>query len=284
MAASATTLADRLASQVRPRFLTAFSSLVPAWSWPAALRALRTAVVVPPLFALSVEVLGNLQVAIFAAFGGFATLLLASFGGTRRDQLLAHSFLALAGGAFVVLGTAVSGVTALAACVTALVAFCVLFAGIAGGNAASGATGALLAFVLAAASKGALSTVPAREAGWWMASGAGTLAVMLLSPRPAGDLVRSAAASAASSLAEQLSAGVAGTVTPQAVERAAASKQALAQAFAAAPYRPTGLAVTDQALGALVEDLQWATACLRGKTAGRSQETSSKWRLLAPLL
>ncbi|HMK97399.1 MAG TPA: hypothetical protein VK425_07620, partial [Acidimicrobiales bacterium] len=233
MAASATTLAHRLASEARPRFVTALGSLLPAWSRPAALRALRTTVVVPPLFALSVEGLGNLQIAIFAAFGGFATLLLASFGGTRRDKLLAHSLLAFVGGAFVVLGTAVSGVTALAACVTALVAFCVLFAGIAGGNAASGATGALLAFVLPAASKGALSTVPAREAGWWMASAAGMLAVMLLSPRPAGDRVRSAAASVASTLAEQLDAVVAGAVAPQAAERADASKHALISAFAA---------------------------------------------------
>ena len=32
--------------------------------------------------------------ATFAAFGSFATLLFANFGGTRRDKLVAHTLLA----------------------------------------------------------------------------------------------------------------------------------------------------------------------------------------------
>ncbi|MBV8997406.1 MAG: hypothetical protein JO304_00005, partial [Solirubrobacterales bacterium] len=55
----------------------------PVWSRPAALRAIRAAVVVPGLFAFTSQVIGNLQMATFAAFGGFATLVLASFAGTR---------------------------------------------------------------------------------------------------------------------------------------------------------------------------------------------------------
>lgn len=53
--------------------------------------AVRATLIVPGLFALAYVVMDDLQVATFAAFGGFATLVLASFGGTRRDTLLATS-------------------------------------------------------------------------------------------------------------------------------------------------------------------------------------------------
>ncbi|HTV10235.1 MAG TPA: FUSC family protein [Acidimicrobiales bacterium] len=242
------------------RVTSFLSSLRPSWSRVAALRALRATLVVPTLFALSVKVVGNLQMASFAAFGGFATLLLANFGGTRRDKLFAHSVLAVLGGAFVVLGTAVSSSWPLAAGAGAAVAFLVLFAGIGGPNAASGATAVLLAYVLPAASVGTMSMLPAREAGWWMASVAGTAAVLWLSPRPAGDRVRTAAGACAAALAQQLDAALAGTTSSAESEKSLAATQSLVAAFAAAPYRPTGLAVPDQALGALVEALEWGTS------------------------
>ena len=49
-----------------------------AWSSAAAMRAVRAAVVMPGLFAFTDKVVGNLQMATFAAFGGFATLVLVS--------------------------------------------------------------------------------------------------------------------------------------------------------------------------------------------------------------
>ena len=136
------------------------------WSVPAALRAVRAAIVVAGLFALCVEVIGNRQMATFAAFGGFATLILAGFGGGRRDQLVAHVGLAVIGSVFVVIGTAVNSVTVVAAVVTLAVAFCVLFAGVISSNAASGGTAALLAFVLPAASPGTVGMIPSRLEGW----------------------------------------------------------------------------------------------------------------------
>ena len=56
------------------------------WSVPAVLRALRATIVVPGLFALTFKVIGDPQMTLFAAFGGFATLILASFGGNRKDK------------------------------------------------------------------------------------------------------------------------------------------------------------------------------------------------------
>jgi hypothetical protein len=177
---------------------------IPVWSPPAALRAVRAVIVVCGLFALTDKVIGNLQMATFAAFGGFATLVLAGFGGTRREKLLAHTALAIAGSALLTIGTLVSSSTALAALATVPVTFAVFFAGVAGPNAAAGVTAALLAYILPAASLGAMSVVPDRLAGWWMASVAGTAAVLLLSPRLDENALRAAAAKVASALADEL--------------------------------------------------------------------------------
>ena len=188
---------------------------IPVWSAAAAMRAVRATVVVAGLFAFTDKVIGNLQMATFAAFGGFATLVLASFAGTRRDKLLAHLSLALAGSVLLTIGTAVHSPAALAAIATVPVAFTVFFAGILGPNAASGATAALLAYVLPVASPGTISTVPDRLAGWWLASVAGTAAVLALSPRGGDDQLRAAASTLATSLADELDAALDGGVTDE---------------------------------------------------------------------
>jgi uncharacterized membrane protein YccC len=243
----------------RGRLVTAITSFRPVWSEAAALRALRVTLVMPALFALTSQVIGNLQMATFAAFGSFATLLFANFGGNRRDKLVAHTILAVAGSVLIVIGTAASFNTAVVAVVTVPVTFCVLFSGAFGPNAASGATAALVAYVLPASSRAPFSVVPDRLAGWWLASVCGTVAVLVLSPRPPGDRIRALASKSASTLADQLENALTRRCMPEDSEAAMAAKHALRTAFDSAPYRPTGLAVADQALANLVESLEWAT-------------------------
>jgi len=243
---------------MRTRILTAAVAARPIWSEPAALRAVRATLIVPGLFALCDVVIGNLQMATFAAFGGFATLVLAGFGGSRRDKLVAHLNLAAVGSVLIVIGTAVNTSTPVAAVVTVLVAFAVLFAGIVGPNAASGATAVLLAYILPAASPGTIGMIPDRLAGWWLASVTGTLAVLILAPRPAGDQLRASAGASADALADQLDAALSTTSRPD-LGAVLDAKHALMDRFSSAPYRPTGLAVSDQALANLVESLEWCT-------------------------
>src|SRR6266567_5280246 len=167
------------------------------WSMPAALRAVRAALVVPGLFALTAKAIGNMDMATFAAFGGFATLVMASFGGSRRDKLLAHLGLAVIGSLGLIIGTAVNGIAWLAVLVTIPVTFGIFFAGVAGPNAASGVTAALLPYVLPVATPGTISMIPDRLAGWWLASVV-SAAVVLLIPAPSpGDRLRAAAAGSA---------------------------------------------------------------------------------------
>ena len=233
-----------------------------SWSKPALLRAIRATVVVPGLFALTFKVIGDAQMTLFATFGGFATLLFANFGGTRRDKLTAHLGLATAGSLALIIGTLVSGITWLAAVVTIPVAFAIFFAGVIGPNAAGGVNGALLGYVLPVASAGGAATIGPRLAGWWLASAVGTAAVLLLSPPSPGDRLRASAATAAAALAQHLRAVVAGQATQADLDAVLASRQTLLDTFAATPYRPTGLATADQAMANVVQALEWSASLI----------------------
>ena len=258
--------------------------LIPKWSVPAAMRAVRATIVIPLLFALTLEVIGDLQMALYATFGSFATLVLASFGGTRRDKAVAHLGLALVGSVVLIIGTLVSGNAFLAAAVTIPVAFAIFFAGVAGPNAAGGITAALLAYVLPVASSAGAATIPARLAGWWLASVVCTLAVLLLSPRTPGDRLREAAVASAATLASHIEAAVRGEATQADLDRSVAAKHKLMDVFVAAPYRPTGLATADQGLANLAQELEWCTSLLTDALDGHldlRQATEADRDLLA---
>jgi uncharacterized membrane protein YccC len=240
----------------------------PVWSVPSALRALRAVLVIPPLFALTYEGIGNPQMATFTAFGGFASLVVASFGGSRRDKAVAHLGLAVIGSIGLIIGTSVSGVKWLAVLVTIPVAFGIFFAGVAGPNAASGVTAALFPYVLSVVTRGTVSMIPDRLAGWWLASVVSTVAVLVLSPRSPGDRLRAAAAGSARALAARLEAAVRGAGSTADHDAYQAAKHELLNAFDSTPYRPTGLATPDQALASVVQLLEWCTALIADATDG----------------
>ena len=238
----------------------------PVWSVPAAMRTARAVVVIPSLFALTYEGFGNLQMALFAAFGGFANLVVASFGGSRRDKAFAHLMLALIGSIGLIIGTAVNGIQWLAVLVTIPVTFGIFFLGVASPNAASGTIAALFPFVLPVATAGTVSMIPDRLAGWWLASAVSTVAVLVFSPPSPGDRLRAAAAGSARALANALDAAARGTATPADHQACQAAKHELMNAFASTPYRPTGLATSDQALASVVQYLEWCTALVADAT------------------
>lgn len=259
------TVADRASSQGagssgRARRLRGGQWWRVSWSQPAALRAVRATIVVPGLFALTFKVIGDSQMTVFAVFGAFGALVLTSFGGSRRDRALGHLGLAIAGSVTLIIGTVVSAPAWLAAVATVPVAFAVYFAGSAGPNAASGVTACLLAFVLPVASTGGVGTLPSRLAGWWLASAVSTAAVLLLYSRSPGDRLRCKAARLAADLAVLLDAARTGTATTDDRNRAGAAKHDLIDMFVATPYRPIGLAATDQALASVIHLLEWCTS------------------------
>jgi uncharacterized membrane protein YccC len=231
-------------------------------SVPAALRAVRATIVIPCLFAITFKVIGDAQMTLFAVFGGFAQLVTVTFDGTRRNKAVAHLGLTLAGAAAVTIGTLASGSAWLATVVTLPAAFAIYFAGSAGPYAAAGVVPCLFAYVLPVASTGTLSLLPSRLEGWLLAGAASTLAVLVLSVRPAGDRLRSQAGELAALLADQLAATIAGEQTAAEGTASVAAKVKLTDAFAATPYRPVGFAAADQALSRLIQLLEWCTSLI----------------------
>jgi uncharacterized membrane protein YccC len=258
------------------------------WSPDAALRAIRATIVVPSILAVTFLVIGNGQMALFAVFGSFASLVLSTFAGTRRDKAIAHLGLTIVGTISIVVGTAVSGITWLAVLVTVPFALAIFLAGVAGPNASSGVTAALLTYVLPVASPGGLSTLPSRLEGWWLASAVCAAAVLLVSRRPAGDALRAAASDCAATLASFLDAVAHGRGTAQERDQVKAARAKVMDRFVATPYRPTGLVTADQAIGSLVHLLEWCgvLACdyLRGHADPMSDADTALLAATAGLL
>ena len=230
-------------------------------------RAARAAIIMPAMFALGDKVIGNPQVATFAAFGSFAMLLLVDFGGPMAERLQAVAALAVTGGVFVCLATLASQTAWLAAVAMAVVGFGVIFAGVVSSVLAGATTALLLAFILPVSLAAPASAVPGRLAGWGMAGGAALVATALLWPAPARDRLRGAAAAACRALAARLRAGVAYLLSgmdgqfaldrDHAAAQADQAVEAMRSAFLATPYRPTGLSTPARTTVRLVDELIW---------------------------
>ncbi|MEV0026232.1 hypothetical protein AB0H45_29215 [Streptomyces atroolivaceus] len=171
-------------------------------------RSCRAAIVVPSLFALGTEVLGNSLVAMFAAFGSIALLLFVDFGGSLPERLAAQAWLVVAGAALVCLGTLASDSVWLPALAMAVVAFGVLFSGVVSSVIAASATPLLAVFTLAVMVPGPAASLFDRLAGYSMAGAASLIAIALLWPAPVREPLRHAMARSCALLADRLRAEV----------------------------------------------------------------------------
>ncbi len=154
-------------------------------------RSVRAAVVMPSVFAITHALFSDPQVALFAAFGSFALLLLVEFTGRPATRLVSYGGLFVVGACFTVLGTVVSTHKVAAVVTMALVGFAVLFAGIVAPQAATASTAALLTFVLPVAVAQPASAVGPRLVGWALAAAllhhglpAGLAAALARQPAP----------------------------------------------------------------------------------------------------
>src|SRR5689334_1842157 len=125
-------------------------------------RAARTAILMPAAFAFGTQVLGNAQFATFAAFGSFALLLLADFGGTLPERLAAQAALVVTGCVFITVGTLASRSPWSAVAAMVVVGLAVLFAGVVSAELAGASTSALLSFILPVATPAPVAAIPDR--------------------------------------------------------------------------------------------------------------------------
>jgi uncharacterized membrane protein YccC len=237
-------------------------------------RGARTAVVAPALFALSVKVIDNLQIATYAAFGSIALLMLVDFAGPMRARLQAQATLSAVGVVLIALGTLVSQTTWLSVVTMIVVAFVILFVGVLSSVLASATTSLLLVLTLSIAVSGPTSTIPDRLLGWLMASVVAFVAVWFFWPTKNENPLRSSAARASRALAASLRVGVddwlgTGKFSKDERERVVSAAHdattGLHRNFLSSQWRPTGLGVASRATVRLVDELLWIDTLVTSK-------------------
>ncbi len=218
-------------------------------------RATRAAIVNPAVFAFSLLVIRDLQVATFAAFGCFGLLVMADFGGPRRTRALAYAAATLAGAALVALGTVVSFSAVIAAIVMLAIGFTLSFASVFGGYVAAAQTALLLVFVLSASVVAPASAIPTRLAGWLLAGVVSTLAGVVFWPWFEHASLRKRAAEACDALADLVAAMRRGPANEQVAAYARAARTAVSavrREYAHTGMRPAGPTLRDRAFVELV--------------------------------
>jgi uncharacterized membrane protein YccC len=227
---------------------------------PFALKAaVRAAIVMPLAFALSLVVVGDSQMALFASFGAMALLVFVDFSGSRRARLDAYLSLTAVGALLIIVGTLCSHTTWLAAAVMGLVAFAILFGGVLSDYVAAARAGAMLTFVLPVMVPADAATIPMRLAGWGLAAALCIPATLLLWPMRARSAARHGAAQAARAVAELVDARRQGdaSVVQAAAQSAHAAVVAVRDRFVSVALRPSGTAGPTAALARLIDDLGW---------------------------
>ncbi|MCZ7456476.1 FUSC family protein [Streptomyces sp. WMMC940] len=234
----------------------------------AVLRGCRAAVVLPAVLALGLLVVGDPALAGFAAFGAFASLVIASFGGSRNTGALAFALLLAVGGLMVAAGCLASLSLPSAVLVTLPVAFLAYYCAIEGPHGGSGATAALLGYVLAASTPAPLSELPMRVGGWCLGVAAGGVATLLLRAPAGEDSFRSAVSRTARALGGHLSALLDGTAGPDEARSSEKAVGTMLTEFTSGMHQPSGTRSADRSLTDVVGALLWAKGLI-GEAANR---------------
>jgi uncharacterized membrane protein YccC len=241
--------------------------------WYALRRAVRAAVVVPVNFAIGSQLIGDAQVATFAAFGSFALLLFVNFPGSRASRLGAYLVLGVAGVALISIGTVVSSPDWLAVVAMAVVAFGVLFAGVVSSVINGGTQAALLSFILAVMLPGGNAVLPERLAGWGIGFAVSVPVAVLVWPPDDRDVLRLKSAALCRSLAAMLRLE---QPLPGSGDSLVAMLHAvtdLREAFRTSAARVAALSTGARLLIRLADELEWLTTIVRSACA----DAPSQW-------
>ena len=229
-------------------------------------RALRTAVVVPIVFAVVGFGFDRTSMATFAAFGSFAMLGLTDLGGPLWRRAAGYAGITVAGGALIVVGTATSRSVPAAALSMAVVGFSVTMISVFGGYLAQSGTALTLAFVLAVTIEADTVAVGERLAGWAVAGAVSIVAALLLWPTREHRVLAAHAGDVCQSLAALLRATAAGAGAGEldaAFAEARAATDRLHHDLRATPFRPAGPTRHDGAFLYLVDGLSWLSDLCR---------------------
>jgi MFS family permease len=220
-------------------------------------RAVRAAVVVPAVFAIGSQAIGNAQLATFGAFGSFALLLFVNFPGGRAARLGAYAVLGAAGVVLISLGTTLATPSWLAVVAMIVIAFGVLFAGVISSTVNAGTQAAMLSFILAIMLPGVRSDLPDRLAGWGIAFAICVPVAVLVWPPRDQDVVRERTAVLCRALAAALRLDQPEPGTGDTLVAMRRAGRELREAFRTSATRTTALSTGARLLIRLVEELEW---------------------------
>jgi uncharacterized membrane protein YccC len=249
-------------------------------NWYTLRRALRAAVVVPVNFAIGSQLIGNAQVATFAAFGSFALLLFVTFPGGRTAQLGSYLVLAAGGYLLITIGTLLASPDWLAVVAMAAVAFLILFAGVVSSSFNAATQAALLAFILAVLLPGVRSTLPDRLAGWSLAVLVAVPVAVLVWPPEDQNVLRLKAAAVCRALSAmlRLDPPAPGEGDPLvALSRASAE---LRQAFRTSAARSAALSTGSRLVVRLADELEWLSTAVTNACADAPESWPEQGRRL----
>jgi uncharacterized membrane protein YccC len=218
---------------------------------------LRAAIVMPVVFGFADGVIGNQNTTLFSAFGSFAILVMADFGGPPLKRLAANVSLTLIGAVLITLGTLCSQEEWLAIAGMAVVGFTILFTRLLGSYFASGSFAATLLFIIPIGVPGPVSAIPDRLAGWFLAATVATAATIVLWPARHLDALRAHAARACRALADLLESGSSADASAGSAEAASSAVNDLRRSFVSTPLRPTRPTGPTEAVAFLVDALEW---------------------------
>ncbi len=229
--------------------------------WYTVKRAARGAVVVPVNFAIGSQLIGNAQVATFAAFGSFAVLLFVSFRGSLAARAAEYALLAGCGVVLIALGTYVATPDWLAVVTMAVVAFAILFAGVLSSVINAGSQAAMLAFILAVMLPGVRADLPERLAGWGIAVAVAVPVALFVWPPQDQNLLRTRTAALCRALAAMLRV----EPPPGGEDRVVAlsrSARELRAAFRTSATHLASVSTGARLLIRLVNELDWLTSAV----------------------
>lgn len=223
-------------------------------------RAARAAVVVPVNFAIGSELIGNVQVATFAAFGSFALLMFVNFTGSLAGRFGSYAMLALFGAGFVALGTVVTSPDWLAVVAMAAVSFLVIFAGSVSSTTAAAGQAALLTFILPVLVPGPVSVIPQRLAGWAIACGVCIPVVLFIWPPTEQYVLRGRTAEMCRALAAMLRLEQPAPGEGDSLVAVMRARAALRESFRTSAARPAALSLGSRLVVRAVDELEWLSA------------------------
>jgi uncharacterized membrane protein YccC len=228
--------------------------------WFAVRRAARAAVVMPIAFAIGSQVVGNAQVATFAAFGAFALMLFVNFNGDLASRAGGYFGLLIVGAAVITLGTELATPDWLAVVAMGVGAFVLLFAGVVSSLISGGTQAVLLAFILAVMLPGTRSDVPNRLAGWGIAAALAVPVALFVWPSRDQDRLRLRAAALCRALGDVLALEQP-MVGDTFVSMRAAARE-LRETFRASATRTAALSTGSRMVIRLVDEVEWLAAAV----------------------